>query len=476
MFENTSMKLISKIIFTALFFLVGLSVQHLNSAEVLDSGSSPFVAVAEQVLPSVVNISAEKKLQAQPFVPPLFGWPFEDFFKEMPVPEQNLHSLGSGVIISEDGYIVTNNHVISGYGNIVVKLNDGSEFKGDDVKVVGSDPQTDLAVIKVKTNLRLTPIRYADPKSIKVGDWAIAIGNPYGLQGTVTVGVISALGRAGIPLPEGPSRQDFIQTDAAINPGNSGGPLVNIHGELIGVNTALGSPVGANVGIGFAVPVSFVKSVTEQLIAYGKVIRGYLGIRPQEVTAKIRQALKMKEGTGVLVSEVIVNTPAEKAGLQVGDVIVEVNGEPVKGVEEFRNRIAGMKPQSKVELKIMREGRMLSKSVVLAEFPDQIHSQAPNTEEKKERWLGLEVADLSMEEQKQANVSGGVKVVMVAPNSSADEAGIQRGDIIIKIGGENIRGKVDFEKSARRFADAKEPVLFYLKRNGQPMFIAIEPR
>ncbi len=446
-----------------------------RSQEGVYSLPSPFVAVAEQVLPSVVNISAERKIQVQQPSLPWFGWPFEDFFKELPIPEQNLHSLGSGVIISEDGYIVTNNHVIAGYENIVVKLNDGSEFKGDDVKVVGTDPQTDLAVIKIKTKVRLKPIRYADPKSIKVGDWAIAIGNPYGLQGTVTVGVISALGRSGIPLPEGPSRQDFIQTDAAINPGNSGGPLVNIRGELIGVNTALSSPVGANVGIGFAVPVSFVKSVAEQLILYGKVIRGYLGIRPQEVTEKIREALKLKEGTGVLVSEVLANTPAEKAGLQVGDVIVEVDGEPVKGVEEFRNRIAGMKPQTEVELKIVREGRTIAKRVVLAEFPEESRAQVPGSEDKRKGWLGVEVADLGAEEQVKANVSGGVKVLRVATGSPADQAGIQVGDIILKVGNKNIKNKADFQESASRFAEAKEPLLIYLKRNGVPMFVAIEP-
>ncbi len=466
-------RLVTQMIFATAIFLIGQVVAAQNTAEDFYSSPSPFVAVAEKVLPSVVNISAEKKLQVEQPSPPWFGWPFEDFFKQLPIPEQNLHTLGSGVIISEDGYIVTNNHVISGYENIIVRLNDGTEFKRNDVKVIGTDAQTDLAVIKIKTNRRLPPIKYADPQTIKVGDWAIAIGNPYGLQGTVTVGVISALGRSGIPLPEGPSRQDFIQTDAAINPGNSGGPLVNIRGELIGVNTALSSPVGANVGIGFAVPVSFVKSVAEQLIVYGKVIRGYLGIRPQEVTEKIRQALKLQEGNGVLVSEVLTNTPAEKAGLQVGDVIVEVNGEPVKGVEEFRNLIAGTKPQTAVELKIIREGRIFTKKAVLTEFPEETLIQAPGSKEKGR--LGLEVADLSLEEQKQAGVTGGVKVMEIVPNSPADEAGIQRGDIILKIGGKDIKGKADFEESAKMLDAAKEPILFYLKRNGQPMFVAIEP-
>ncbi|MGQ9708141.1 MAG: S1C family serine protease, partial [bacterium] len=364
--------------------------QVMGLTETTSLEPSPFVTVVEQVVPSVVNISAERKVRVQQPPLPYFGWPFEEFFREMPMPEQNLHSLGSGVIISADGYIVTNNHVISGYDNIIVKLSDGTVFKDKDVKVIGTDPQTDLAVIKINTTRQLTPIRYADPQSIRVGDWAIAIGNPYGFQNTVTVGVISAKGRTGIPLPEGPNRQDFIQTDAAINPGNSGGPLVNIRGELIGINTALSSPVGANVGIGFAVPVNFVRLVAEQLVAHGKVIRGYLGVRPQEVTGKIKEALKLGEGNGVLISEVLANTPAASAGLQVGDVIVEVNGQPVKGVDEFRNLIASFKPGTEVVLIIIRAGRRLTKRVVLAEFPEENRAQAPRKEEGKAGWLGLE--------------------------------------------------------------------------------------
>jgi len=437
--------------------------------------TSPFVAVAEQVLPCVVNISAERRVRLKEPSFFDFGWPFNEFFRELPVPEQNLHSLGSGVIISADGYIVTNNHVVSGYDNIIVKLSDGTEFKGNDVKIVGTDPQTDLAVIKINTSKPLPAIKYADPNSIRVGDWAIAIGNPYGLQGTVTVGVISAKGRSGIPLPEGPSRQDFIQTDAAINPGNSGGPLVNIRGELIGINTALSSPVGANVGIGFAVPVSFVKSVTEQLIAQGRVIRGYLGIRPQEVTDKIRQALKLSEGNGVLISEVLANTPAEKAGLEVGDVIVEVNGKPVKGVDEFRNLIASLKPGTEVVLSVYRNGRRLTKRAVLAEFPEESRAQAPGAGERKKNWLGMEVSDLFADEQKTGGSQAGVKVIAVEKDSPAADAGIQAGDVILKIGDNQIENKSDFDRIASKLAGSKEPLLFYIKRNGQPMFVAIQP-
>ncbi len=443
-----------------------------------NSGESPFVAVVERVLPTVVNISAEKTINLSPgkMFPGIDEF-FEEFFWGLPLPspEQHIRSLGSGVIISADGYIVTNNHVIADYEDIVIKLVDGMEFKGEDVKVVGRDPQTDLAVIKVNTKKPLPTITYADPATIKVGDWAIAIGNPFGLQGTVTVGIISAKGRTGIPLPEGPTRQDFIQTDAAINPGNSGGALVNIKGELIGINTAISSPVGVNVGVGFAVPVTLVKSVTEQLIAHGKVIRGYLGIRPQVITEKIRQALQLKDTTGVLIGEVLTNTPAEKAGLKAGDVILAINDEPVNGVENFRNRIAEFKPGTEITLTIVRDRKQLTKKVTLAEFPEE--PQVSIQQEKKDfnRW-GIKVENLSPSEKSDAGVTRGVKVVAVERGGLAEKAGVERGDIILRVGDEDIEDRADFERVAKKLANAKEPVLLYIQRSGQRMFVAIGPQ
>ncbi len=494
--KRVSLKLIGLILAptTVVAFVLGLilgevlnlsprmvQAQGVSNPERVLNGESPFVAVVEKVIPAVVNISAEKVIRSSgrgifPEIKGPFEEFFREFFREVPIPEQHITSLGSGVIVSPDGYIVTNNHVIAGYENVVVKLADGTEFKGKGVRIVGRDPQTDLAVIKINSNKPLVAIKYADPASIKVGDWAIAIGNPFGLQGTVTVGVISATGRSGIPLPEGPSRQDFIQTDAAINPGNSGGALVNIRGELIGINTALRSPVGANVGIGFAVPVSFVKSVVEELIVHGKVVRGYLGIRPQEVTEKIKEAMKLKTSDGVLVSEVLPNTPAEKAGLQVGDVIVEVNGVAVKGVEKFRQRIAEMKPGTKVKLTVVRKGERMVVEAKLAEFPEESQAQVPSEkEENQETWFGLEVADLSVDEQKKQGVKGGVVVVGVESGSPGDKAGIEKGDVIVRVEDEEIRDKAHFFDVTKRFAKAKKPILCYIKRAGQPMFVAIEP-
>ncbi|MGQ9679124.1 MAG: Do family serine endopeptidase [bacterium] len=448
----------------------------------LGSIQSPFVKVVEQVIPAVVNISAEKVVKL-PTVEafPEFSEPFDEFFRqffrELPSPERNIRSLGSGVIVRPDGYIVTNNHVIAGYKNVVVTLADGTVFKGNDVTVVGRDPQTDLAVLKINNRSPLTAIKYADPASIKVGDWAIAVGNPFGLQGSVTVGVISAVGRSGIPLAEGPTRQDFIQTDAAINPGNSGGALINICGELIGINTALSSPIGVNVGVGFAVPVSYVKSVVEQLLAHGRVIRGYLGIRPQAITESMRRALKLIDTTGVLISEVVSNTPAEKVGLRPGDVIVEVNGEQIRGVENFRRQIAEIKPGTEVCLTLVRNGKMMTLKVILAEFPEETtENKIPTIKGKKEKtWLGLRLAEISPDERVKVNGgSGGIKVIGVDMDSPADRAGIEVGDVILKVGDQTIKTTDDFLGLMQSYSNIQQPLLFYIKRGEHRMFVVVE--
>ncbi|MEO0086119.1 MAG: PDZ domain-containing protein, partial [candidate division WOR-3 bacterium] len=320
----------------------------------------------------------------------------------------------------------------------------------------------------------LPVIPFADPDKVKVGDWVIAVGNPFGLQGTVTVGVISAKGRSGIPLPEGPSRQDFIQTDAAINPGNSGGALVNTAGELVGINTAIRSPVGANVGIGFAVPADLVRSVTDQLIEHGRVVRGYLGIRPQEVTDAIRKAMKLGDAAGVLVSEVLPGTPAAVAGMKVGDVIVEVNGVRVSGVERFRRDIAELRPGTRVKLTVFRNGRKLQLEAKLTEFTEERQASVPQ-DEPKTAWLGLSVRALTTEERQRLSESGGVAVEEVERGRPAAEAGIQRGDVILRVGDSDIANEADFAKAAKELAGTKEPILLYLKRDGRPLFVAVEP-
>lgn len=437
-----------------------------------------FAEVAERVTPSVVNISVERTVRVSRWSPT--PGPFEEFFRhffpdggpQAPL-EQEQSGMGSGVIISPDGYIVTNNHVVAGYNRIVVRLSDDTEFKGDRVEVVGRDPQTDLAVIKVKADAKLPAIAFGRAEEVRVGDWAIAVGNPFGLQGTVTVGVISAKGRSGLPLREGPSYQDFIQTDASINPGNSGGALVNIRGELIGVNTAIRSPVGANVGIGFAAPVDMVMSVTEQLMKHGKVTRGFLGIRPQPVTEAIREAMNLESTSGVLVSEVVKNQPAEKAGLEAGDVIVEVDGKPVRDVEHFRRMVAERAPGSMVEFRLIRGGREQRKRVRLADFPEDEVSSLPSVPIPESRFFGMTVRQASAAERAGGTV--GVVVESVQPGSPAAEAGLQPGDLVLELGGRPTPGVREFEAAARQQVSSGRAVLVRVERGGRSLFLALEP-
>ncbi|MCX7785213.1 MAG: DegQ family serine endoprotease [candidate division WOR-3 bacterium] len=448
-------------------------------------GTSPFVQVAEAVIPAVVNISAEKTVKIRT---PDFQWPFEDFFKDffkdfgMPESkprEYKTQTLGSGVIINSEGYILTNNHVVAGFDNIIVKLADKTEFKGKKVKIIGRDPKTDIAVLKIEGNGKLPYAKLGNSDNIRVGDWAIAIGNPFGLDGTVTVGVISAKGRSNIPLPEGPTYQDFIQTDASINPGNSGGPLVNIKGEVIGINTAIRSPVGANVGIGFATPINLAKEIADQLIAKGKIVRGYLGVRPQEITQEIKEAMGLKSTEGVLIGEVVEKTAADKAGLKEGDVIVKFDGKKVTNVEQFRRMVAETKPGKEVEIEVIRDGKSITLTAKLQEMPDEISGTPQETPEAEETevksWLGMKVRMPTETEKENAKVKSGVVVDEVEGGSIADQAGIREGDIILKIDRYEIANTKDFSQAVRKLRDSKKPILFRLKRGTVSVFIAVTP-
>lgn len=451
---------------------------------VTSEGTSPFVKVAEAVIPAVVNISAEKTVKIRT---PDFQWPFEDFFKDFfkdfPRPESKpreykTQTLGSGVIINADGYILTNNHVIAGFDNIIVRLSDKREFKGKKVKIVGRDPKTDIAVLKIENDNKLPYAKLGNSDNIRIGDWAIAIGNPFGLEGTVTVGVISAKGRSNIPLPEGPTYQDFIQTDASINPGNSGGPLVNIKGEVIGINTAIRSPVGANVGIGFATPINLAKTIADQLIAKGKIVRGYLGVRPQEITHDIKEAMGLKSTEGVLIGEVVEKTAAAKAGIKEGDVIVKFDGKKVTDVEQFRKIVAETKPNKEVEIEIIRDGKTITLTAKLQEMPDEISStptEEPEEEPEIKSWLGMKVRMPTETEKENAKVKSGVVVDEIESGSLAEQAGIREGDIILKIDKYEISTVKDFAQASRALKNSKKPLLFRLKRGTASVFIAVTP-
>ncbi|MEO0099270.1 MAG: DegQ family serine endoprotease [candidate division WOR-3 bacterium] len=439
------------------------------------TGESPFVKVAEMVIPAVVNISAKKEIRIRS--PEFdFFWPFEDFFKDFfrdfpRLPQkQTIQSLGSGVIISPDGYVVTNNHVVSGYDDIIIKLSDGTEYKGKDVKIIGKDPKTDVAILKIEKKREFPYAVLGNSDSIRIGDWVMAIGNPFGLEGTVTVGVISAKGRHGVDLPGGPIYQNFIQTDAAINPGNSGGPLVNLKGEVIGINTAIKTTAGGNIGIGFAIPSNMVKNVKDQLITKGKVIRGYLGIRPQEITEDIKEALELETKEGVLCAEVLENTPAEKAGLKEGDVIIEFDGKKFKDVEEFREIVAQTPPGKRVLIKYIRKKKVETTYAVLEEFPEE-SSEAPKEENK----IGVQVRNLTADEKRELKVKNGVYVTEVTQDSPAERSGIRRGDVIVGIGDNEIEDVNSFTKVLREeIKKGKKRILFRLKREGRTAFITVE--
>jgi serine protease Do len=449
---------------------------------------SPFVDVAERVSPAVVNISAERIIE-QGGYPDYY--PFEDFFRRFfgEVPErkspqtQKAQSLGSGFIFRKDGYILTNNHVVAGADNIFVKLPDGSQH---DAQVVGLDKDTDIAVLKIDAGDDLPAIEFGDSDSLRVGEWVMAIGNPFpqlGLDRTVTVGVVSAKGRSNLRFApeETPNYQNYIQTDASINPGNSGGPLVNIRGQVIGINSAITNPTGMsfNIGIGFAIPINLATWVIPDLIEKGKVSRGFLGIFFQEMDKNTADALNLPEIEGVLVSRVQPDTPADKAGIKVGDVILEFEGKKVESGAKFRMMVAEVGPGHEVSLKILREGKKISKDIVLADrerFTVSPQEEKPK-EEKTEEWLGLEVTTSTEALATQFRVSfqPGVIVLAVEMRGPAEQSGFIEGDIITKIGNQEIKNIDDYNKVARSLKDKKKAILFLVSRDGEPLFIAVKP-
>lgn len=457
-----------------------------------DNGS-PFVAVAEKVSPAVVNISAKRMEERDyhdgysPFFDDEF---FRRFFGYTPrkIPRKfESQSLGSGFLFKEDGYVLTCNHVISRGEDgkvaekITVKLADGSEYKAE---VVGRDRETDVAVLKINAKKDLPTVKFGDSDDLKVGEWSAAIGNPfpqYGLDRTVTVGVISAKGRKGLYFGEGdtPAFQNYIQTDASINPGNSGGPLVNIRGEVIGINAAITSPSGGNIGIGFAIPINTVKQILPDLMGKGKVARGYLGIGPRDIDNDLAESLNLTSTSGILVERVQPGTPAEKAGLKTGDVVLKFNGQQVTGAEQFRNLVAETSPGSKVSLVVLREGKTLTLETQLKERPINLAQTQEGEPVEEESWLGITVATVTKDLTESYGVRYrlGVIVTDVEPGSPADEKGLQVGDIIIKVDGKKVTNAEDYQKIINGLKKREKAISFVISRGeaGNTMFFAIKP-
>ena len=435
-----------------------------------------FVALAKRMKPVVVNISTTQVSESrgqQEFGSP-FGDddPFNDFWRRFfggPMPRggpQRQRSLGSGFIIDADGSILTNNHVVENAQKIVVKLSDDQEYEA---KVVGRDAKTDIAIIKINAKAALTAASLGDSDHLDVGEWVVAIGNPFGLDSTVTSGIVSAKGRH---IGQGPY-DNFIQTDASINPGNSGGPLINLRGEVIGINTAIFSRTGGNMGIGFAIPINLAKELLPQLRGKGKVTRGYLGVLIQKVTPEIAESLGMDRGYGALVANVSKDGPADKAGVKVGDVIVEFDGKEVKDSGDLPIIVARTAVDKKIRMKVLRDKKELTLNVAVGELKDE--EVVASVPEKGE--LGMTVQKLTpqLAENLGLDKTDGVVVTAVEPGSAADEAGVRRGDVIVEVDRKPVRGVEEY-RNAIAGSRKGRGVLFLVRRGESTLFLALKPQ
>ena len=437
----------------------------------LDGSGRPlsFAAIAKKTMPVVVNISTLSQRSARSGS----NDPIEDFFNrffgETPPKENSQRSLGSGILISKDGEILTNYHVVRNADTIKVKLADQTEYEA---RLLGKDDRTDLALIKIRRSGGNLPFaKLGSSSQLDVGDWVIAIGNPFGLEHTVTAGIVSAKGRV---IGAGPY-DNFIQTDASINPGNSGGPLINADGEVIGVNSAIFSQSGGNVGIGFAIPVDLAKKVAEQLRKNGRVIRGWLGVRAQDVSAILASSVGMVRNPNdtVLVTEVADKSPAAEAGIKVNDIIVEFNGKPVPKSHEFPGVIADIAPGQKVALKYFRDKKETSVGVRIGELNEDSEANQPT--EARDPDLGLRVQRITPEAARRLglNSARGLLVVEVQPGSPADLVGIEPADVIREVNQRAVTNVKEFERATRQ-GRRGDRILLLVQRGDNAVFFAVK--
>jgi serine protease Do len=436
---------------------------------------SGFAPIVKQVLPNVVNISSSKvvrtpnQLEGMPS-DPLFQQFFGKRFGSGPeVPKQRREqSLGSGVIVSPEGYVLTNNHVVDGATDVKVTLSDKRELKA---QIIGTDAKTDVAVLKLEGS-NFPAITLGDSSKVQVGDYALAIGDPFGVGQTVTMGIVSAKGRGNLGIED---YEDFIQTDAPINPGNSGGALINDRGELIGINTAiLSHGSGGNEGIGFAIPVNLARDVMNQIMDHGKVIRGYLGIVIQPITPAMAKALGQSEPHGVLVGDVSPKGPAQASGVERGDVILDLNGKAINDSNELRNTIAMMQPGETVKLKISRNGSTRDVSVKLGELPGtKEEAQNERGDASKDALEGVSVENLDTETAKELGLPAstrGVVVTEIEPSSPKADSGLRKGDVIQEVNHQPVHNVAEFEQALHKAG--KENALLLVNRGGTTLFIA----
>ncbi len=447
---------------------------------------SPFAVVAEHVMPAVVSITSSKSFTH----PDIEGDdPGDDLFRFFPrqrrLPGQRFEmpSSGSGFLVSDEGYILTNNHVVSDATEVEVLLPD--EVQPRKAEIVGLDPSTDLAVLKIDVSDRkIAYLRFGDSDEVRVGDWAIAIGNPLGeLAGSLTVGVISAKGRSDLNIQGGaPRYQDFLQTDAAINFGNSGGPLVDIHGQVIGINTAINAS-GQNIG--FTIPINLAAHIFEEIRDHGRVVRGYLGVRMRTLTPELAAGRDLSIDEGVLIVEVRPDTPAERGGVKVGDVIVEFDGQPIREDRDLQFRVADAKVGSRPVLQVIRDGERLDLPVELVEYREEdvlAASDAPL--ETGEVWLGIRAADVADESNPEVGrlrdafevtEDRGVIVLEVEAGSAAEAARLQAGDVIVEVVNTPIDSLADFVAASERYRDRTKPIALLVRRGEMTSYLTIDP-
>jgi serine protease Do len=439
-----------------------------HSADILSSIGQATAEIAESVRPAVVNISTMRTIKMQGGMNPFFDDPFfrRFFGDQFRAPkERKTASLGSGVIVDSKGFILTANHVIQGADEIKVTLSDKREFRG---KIIGADSMTDIGIIKIEAD-NLPPIVWGDSDQLRVGETVLAIGSPYGLNQTVTMGIVSAVGRANVGIAD---YEDFIQTDAAINPGNSGGALVNVRGELVGINTAIFSTSGGYQGIGFAIPTNMARSVMNSLINKGKVIRGWLGVTIQNLTPELAKQFGLKEDRGALVGDVIEGGPAEKAGLKRGDVITEFAGRKIEEPNQLRNMVANTEPGQTVEMKIIRGTGKDVLQVTISDLPADM--QQPTKGVHDNLLNGVSVTNLTPELFSGLNLPKKIKGVVVTDvDEQSPAAGfLLRGDIVLEINRQKVAGVNDYETLVSGIKPGKD-ILLLVYRNGSTLYITL---
>jgi serine protease Do len=440
----------------------------------LDQFSVAFESSAAKISPSIVPIFAEQtKTFNNPFGSPadpfhqFFG---DDFFKRFfgnPSQKQTVRSLGSGVIVTQDGYILTNNHVVDGADKLTVMLNDNKKYNAE---IIGTDPQSDVAVIKIDEN-NLPAAVLGNSDNVKIGQWVIAVGNPFQLMHTITAGIISAKGRSSVGLA---AYEDFMQTDAAINPGNSGGALADLDGRVVGINTAISSPSGGNVGIGFAIPINMAKHVMESLIKNGTVSRGYLAVVPQDITDDLAKALDLDETNGALIGDVVKDGPADKAGMKRGDIVLTYNGKKVKDSAQLRNMVSETEPGTKVPVTVLRDGDKIDMDITLGERPgneSQTNGSGSGEFASSDK-LGLTVKNMTPDAVKKTGYEG-VIVTNVESGTAADNAGLKEGDIIREVNRKMIKSTDEFEDVVSK-VDKGDTIAFLVARGEYTFYVAIE--